>query len=781
MSAMKRLSRRGGAGRLAAWAWLVVAAVPCPAVEVALWPGVRDAIIAKDPDARAGRCVAADVSRLSGTAFEARTPPLAPGAYLAGLRLKLPVINHVNTAPLNWILTVSGAGDGRRAFDILLIERPGVYQEIPCRFVVRRGGEAVVSLAWQRESLNPDRSPDVRVEIKDIPTASDMAMPGDPDAEDELDELDVETELESEPPIAGLKYLFAAVDAVTLTPLGDVTVDTLETDKIRYRPGEQATFTIGLSNLAAAARALTIETTLVHDLDTVVPVDSRTVTVPAAGTHGFSCQGPPFKEKWGWAVRCRVLDGGRAATVREEYFTVHDNPWAVLMAGRGAAQFTAHITPESAAKAARDNQARYRNWVESGFWAPDEFGDFTPDTEHWWGGQGCYYGSVSGTRAQIEEGHKRGIAFAVYANIWGGDGPPAFETVRRRPDWGYASTFNTEWFERWDRNPLGTGSERRGMHVWPVTIIRHGATDEPARHHARELIAAHRTLGWDAVRYDSHAISNENARIVGIVKEVVRAEVPDFQFGYNSSVPGRDASLAAAFSTQCEGGGLIMEEGIRQYGGGGLSYGQASYEAFARRVLDFSAEARESGSHFVAIGMDKCYPNDLVYQYIFWFAANTHMCYDWADAAVANYAQFATRYAGLLWDLQVTRVADPAKWIEVGDAAPVLWLWRDYVHQRDLGGGRRQLILHLINAPLETNLYTHDDGKVPPPRANLPLTVRLPGSPTVRGVWFLTPEYDLTQERLPHQAAAGGIAFTVPRLRFWSTVVIDLENAAAAF
>jgi hypothetical protein len=299
-------------------------------------------------------------------------------------------------------------------------------------------------------------------------------------------------------------------------------------------------------------------------------VDTRTVDAAGGAEQRFTCTAPALKEKWGYAVRCRVRDGDRLVHERQEYFTVHDNLWAVLIAGRGPAQFTAHVTPELAVQSAQENKRRYRNGVESGFWAPDEFGDFTSDTEYWWGGQGCYYGSITGTKLMIAEGHKVGIGYAVYSNIWGGDGPPAFEMIRARPDWGWPGGFCVEWLDRWDRNTMGTGKPGPGMHVWPSTGINY-ANPEPFRHHGRELIAANRMFGWDAVRYDSHAISAENARVVDIVKQVVRAEVPAFQFGYNSSVPMGVADLLKPFQAECEGEGLIMEEGIREYGGGGGS------------------------------------------------------------------------------------------------------------------------------------------------------------------------------------------------------------------
>ena len=758
--------------------FLSVASAEQKPMEIVLSEWLENGIMARDPAAKDKRCVVADASRLSGLVFDADTPTLQPGVYRAVIKLKLPKINNVNTAPLQWDIDVQGAGRGQRSFDILMIERSGIYQEIPCDFVVLRSGEASIALSWNRAALLPNKRAQVRVENKDIPKVNDIV-----DLKDDLEtEEEIEAELSEEPPLAGLKYLYMAVDSLKIVPVSDVDVAQLEVDKVRYKPGEQAKVSVSVRNYSSKSRKLRVETVFIHDLDTVIPLDERSLSVEEGMSREWVITGPAFKQKWGYAVRCRVYEGERLLTGKSEYFTVHGNMWAVAITGRGAAQFTAHVSRENAKEAARSNKRQYRNFVESGFWAPDEFGDFTPDTETWWGGQGNYYGSVKGTQIQIEEGHKVGLSYAVYSNIWGGDGPPAFELMRRKPDWGYASTFNVAWFERWNRNPMGTGSHKFPMHVFPITIIKNSVKNEgPIRHHGRELIGTHKMFGWDAVRYDSHGISDQNARLVRITKEVVHAEVPEFQFGYNSSVPQRDPSMANAFKVHCEGGGGIMEEGIRQYGGGGMSFsGGATYHAFAKRLLDFKEEAREFGGHFMAIGTDKQFPNDLVYQYIFWLAGNTHTVYDWKDVSVANYLQFATRFAGQLWDLKVTPLKKPEKWLDIGEAKKFLWMWKKFVHQRDLGNGRRQLIVHLINSPAEKVLYTNDDAKVPPPRENVKLFVKLPDRAKVRNVWFLTPEYQLTQRRLGFgNEKVGGITFVVPRIRFWSTAVVDMENAKA--
>lgn len=767
------------------WAWFAGCVAIClGAVHAAAAPGAadqaesffagaKDAVICKDTLAPRGRCIVGDGSKPAGTIISAQTEALTPGSYLLHLPMALGVTNHINTAALEWQLTVGGSGKGGRTFDMLMIERAKVYQTIDCPFVVERAGSATVTLSWRRVSLDgKGTGVRTRVTAAEMPTVGG-SMEATVKPRKDRDASLAEMELEGEPDIGTLKTLTMAAAPFRIEKLSNIAITRLEVDKVRYRPGERPAISLEVRNLSDKPRKFTCDLSLLRELDETTalpPVLTETVAPGQAAT--LSCQGPALSERWGYEVRAVVKDEGGASATASEYFTVHDNMWAVAITGRAPAQFTAHVTRENAIASAKDSHRLYRNWVESGFWAPDEFGDFTPDTENWWGGQGCYYGGVNGTKMMIEEGHKRGISYAVYSNIWGGDGPPAFETVRRDPEWGYPSTFNTEWFERWDRNTMGTGKPGPGMHVWPITIIT--GKEEPFRHHGRELIATHKMFGWDAVRYDSHSIDDGTARMVELGREVVWKELPDFQYGYNSSVPGGDPAKLNAFKAQCRNGGLIMEEGI-----GSSGENHVSYEDFARKILDFKEEARRYGGNFLAIGMSICPRNDLLYQYIFWLAGNTHPCYDWQSVCVANYMQLATRYSGLIWDLNVTSVAQPQKWIDMGDAADQLWMWPRYVHQRDVGGGRRQLIVHLINKPLETRLNTNDDCRLPAPIEKMRVAVKFPAGAKLKAAWSITGEYSLTQRKLPAVQEGQGVTLTLPRLRFWNMLVIELDSCGS--
>ena len=737
----------------------------------AFFAGAKDAVICKDASAPGGRVIVADGAQPGGTIVTVQSELLTPGAYMLDVPLALGLTNNINTSALEWQISVGGVGSGGRSFDMLLIERPKAYQRITCPFVVDRPGRAVVSLTWKRVALDY-RGTGVRTRV----TASEMPKVGDSmksatKSKKDDDDLGGDVQLEAEPDIGTLMSITMAVAPIRIEKVSDISISKLEVDKIRYKPGEKPAISVAIRNFSNKPRKFTCDLTLVRELDETIPVQQLTTEMIEPGaTASLTAQGPALSGLWGYEVRAVVKDEAGTTATSSEYFTVHDNMWAIVIAGRAPTQFTANVTRENAIASARENQRGYRNWVESGFWAPDEFGDFTPDTEFWWGGQGCYYGSVTGTKTMIEEGHKRGISFAVYANIWGGDGPPAFEMVRKNPDWGYPSSFNTDWLERWDRNTMGTGKPGPGLHVWPITIIN-GANEEPFRHHGRELIAAHKTLGWDAVRYDSHAIEDGTARMVELGREVVWKELPNFQYGYNSSTPLGVEAKYNAFKSQCKNGGLIMEEGIR-----GSGEGQATYDAFAQTILNMKEEARRFGGHFLAIGMDKCFRNDLLYQYIFWFAGNTHPCYDWQNVSVANYMQLATRYSGLIWDLNVTSVAKPERWIDMGKAADLLWMWQKYVHQRDVGGGKRQLIVHMINKPLETKLYTNDDCKLPVPIEKSSMTIKLPEGAKLKAAWSITGEYSMTQEKLTPVQNGQTLTLNVPGVRFWNMVVVELEN-----
>lgn len=710
-----------------------------------------------DKAAGNGRSLVVDLRDPMGRAFTVVSDPLEPGIYQAVARLKFSPLGTEATANLRWTMTVDPGG--AKTFDILTVEQAHVYQDFVCPFRITKPGPVTVTLDWKRGEGRSGSKDDLRAHPVRTNAADDPDAETIPDAPHAGDGAIVDT----------LDYVNMAIDAVTVTPVGDVDISDLSVDKIRYRPDDTPIIKVTVCNFTGHARAFTAVTELVCDFDTVIPVETRPLAVPAGGSASYTCTGPALTQRWGYAVRARVLENGTSRAEAMEYFTVHDHMWACMMIGTMPAQSTRDVTVESARACALRNKQTYGNFVEHFVWAPDDFGDFTPDTEYWYGGQACYAGSIRGTHAMIDEGHKVGMTYALYANLWGGGGPPAYEMIRRHPDWGKPSFYNTEWMERWGKDP--------GMHVWIMTNNNY-ANPAPFHHHAKEIIATHRIYGWDAIRYDSYTNIQGDDPMLRLVKADVAKEAPEVQWGYNTIVPGAPELCPDAFRELCRNGGLIMDEGARGYG----QY-KGKYDDLARRLLYWSTATRRFGGHLTAIGQDKCFANDYLYQYVFWLTANTHPWFGGGDGdgPMPNYRRFATRYAGLIFDLAVTPVPDPMRYVNLGDHPPLLYLFPEYVRQRDLGNGRRQFILQFVNPPVATHLWTNEDNVLPSPREPFPVTVTLPGTAKVRNVWHLTAEPVLTQHALPFVMHGREVIFTAPRLRFWNMVVLDLENAGPEF
>ncbi len=714
-------------------------------------------IFVEDESASKKKAIAVDLTTSPGAIFETTNQYILPaGCYEFEVSAKISVLNDVISAPLIISVEITGGGgvNTTKVWDIFAFEEAQKYEVLKCPVFVKRNTRVRVKIKWERDFFfNPS-------------TLHKYIATGQPKIDETFSDKGSDFILEDVRPIHSLKNPYFAIDSMRFVKKGDLYVATLDVDKVRYYENDKAEVKSEFVNLKAQERTITAHIELISDLDFIAYSNSTDVKLAPFSSTNLVWNMPPFNErnKWGNAVRCSISENGKIVDTKEEYFTVHNNIFAVMIAGRNLGQFTARITNlEYAVKIAEYNKQNYHNFIESGFWAPDEYGDFTPDSEFWYGGQGRYEGSKSGTKMMIEEGKKRGIGFVVYANIWGGDGPPAFELVRKSPDFGYPAEFNVEWFERWNFSD----SRSRRLHVWPVTIINL-SNENALKHHAKELVSTYKEIGWEAVRYDSHTISEEIAKAVKKVKSFVRGELPQFGFGYNSSVIVNNPALEDAFKEHCEGESLIMEEAIRKSGSN-----KASYEDFANRLLLFRKEVRKNNGHFVAIGMDECLPNDLIYQYILWLAGNTHPCYEWKNV-VYNYKQFATRYAGIMWDLKVKPLDNANAIVGIDDKyALKLWRWQDFASKIELAGGRVQTIIHLINKPVASRLNDVPNNAVPLPIHKMPIKINIDPEKYKIKLWLLTAEPSMTQIEIPYEKHGSSISAVVPKIRFWSVLVAD--------
>lgn len=319
--------------------------------------GVKNAKVYTDVKAADKRATVGNVELPEGTLFETATPPLPLGEYRLTLRAKMSALGSINTAPLSFSLHLGGAtpiripptrgsrpAEAEFPFDITVFERAQTYQDISFPVRISEAGPVTIRFVWRRVGLTgiDGNSRGVNMQMDE---AYKRQIPSTPDLMSQevgggLDDL---LELEEEPEISTCKHLFLAVDSVTLTPVTLLPIEELSVDKIRYKPGEKATIALAVANGEQAMQSVSIETVLLCGLDTEIPLDERVIAIPPKERKAWTVQSPPLTRNWGYAVRTRVKAGERILSERSEYFTVHSNHWAVLIAGK-CPQSTATIT-----------------------------------------------------------------------------------------------------------------------------------------------------------------------------------------------------------------------------------------------------------------------------------------------------------------------------------------------------------------------------------------------------------------------------------------------------
>jgi hypothetical protein len=158
---------------------------------------------------------------------------------------------------------------------------------------------------------------------------------------------------------------------------------------------------------------------------------------------------------------------------------------------------------------------------------------------------------------------------------------------------------------------------------------------------------------------------------------------------------------------------------------------------------------------------------------------NAHMCamvfanrgHFSSPTSLGHWYKFAMRYGALLYD-PALKVA-PATGIKVQTDAS-LW-WKDTVYRRKLPGKREQLIVHLINPPV--NLKVDQKVKTAPVvRRNVRVSVPVPGGSQLSAVWSLSPDPDTHANRLEASVTGGSATVEVPELAFWEVVVFEFER-----
>ncbi len=705
----------------------------------------------------AGRCYLADLSHGDTGALVqgSSETPLPAGRYRLHALLALAPLGNVSISAI--AITIQAGGE-KRVVTMPYFPVADEFVDLPLDFTAA-GHTASIGVTWA-----------ITGELAKKNRMLALEAPKDPGADADADDLESYKQdddgMIAVAELSKIKYHLAGCGFV-LEPLSPLQVTKVETDKIVDKPGDKGAASAVITNAGAAPVTAKLTVEVLTGLDSRRPVYTGTLELAPGASQPWSGAFDTAGLYWGAELRVSARVGDGPEATGRATFAAADNFWETSIAS-GMMFSHDYIKLPDAERFTQNMKDNGYTIFESGFWAPDEFGDFTPDQDTFFGGQGCYPGSVTGTRNVINEAHKRGIASTVYSNLWGGDGWESYEMMRKHPDWfspwgGACSDQMENWHLMFKYKVL--------MHVWPYTCVNL-TLPETLAVHATELVNSHRTIGWDGVRYDSYDAEGEwNITATDKVRKLVEKEEPNYRWGYNSSVPS--GATPHNLEVMCRGGQLVMEEGARhigQLGGGSLAEYADRLAGFRDKVwlhagqlaVCYDAPSALHGGNV----LDSIYINAAL------LACGCHPYYSCMEREFGNFPGFALRYSAILWDNHLQPLKMPEAVISIG-GDPKLIEWKRLARRLDLGGDRHRLIVHLLNPPAVDHTEQNPALKTTPPLRNLPVTVNLPPGAHATGGWALdaipTPRHTV----LSPTAQGDRVTLTVPEVRFWTVVVLE--------
>jgi hypothetical protein len=363
-------------------------------------------------------------------------------------------------------------------------------------------------------------------------------------------------------------------------------------------------------------------------------------------------------------------------------------------------------------------------------------------------------------------------------------------------------------------------------YVWP-------ASDELMRRVGDEIVLVHKELGIDAIRWDGHPIvyvlKNEKGSIPGtgfgsmiynyegkkitdlipngdmdqrslgnmrIIKERVRQAAPDFQWGYNA---GYDLSVEQQPRTWQEvvhDAGIWIEGGFREGGVGGPADPDNTWARFMDRLWLSSQMVIRGGGYPIHGTLAPSSAMMRKFLTLLFWAQGSHPAINnvsWGE--LSDYARFATRYSQYLFDPRLRPLLEPnpdihviawirwedrnaaqarpmAEQLKIASPRPVFFPEK-FLFTRDLGQGRRDTVLHLINDPGKPYLYFAENN-YPPVQENIVVSLRVPAGMRAKAAWSLSPETWPMERPLEVQPGEPGwIEVTEPRLALWDVLVVS--------
>ena len=751
---------------VAGWLLFLSAVAPAAVKEVPVARDAADSVVRVERALAAGDAYLRDLGQPERTTIFTGRLNAPRGRY----RLHAPMAVHpLGDLVTSWLKITLQAGQGERTFNTLAFGQADDFTDLTLDFT-STGPKTPVTVVWALEGKGSTVA-----QAKATVAPKDMPLGLGEDAKDEAATLNALEDPDAAQPIGNARNMAAYVmlREAHVEPLSPVAVESIRVNKITYKRGEQGKVVVALRNAGAAAQTVSLAVEVQGGLDGKWPVKTETVTVPSGAALNWNGEFATEALSWGCALHVAATVQGYPPETGNAMFSVPDRLWDTAIMATCPAQMTKDFgSMEHAREAAAELKEKGFNGFEAYFWAPCDFLEYTPETERFFSGQTAYCQSVTGTRNIIAACHELGIFATFYANLWGGSGEPAFEVMRRHPEWFGSANFHSGAL---DDAPLMAAGVLRGPghKVWSYNQLNDKAGMGLFDYHVDEILGTRKMFGWDGIRYDSYYSAPWTIKAMTHIRERLRKEAPEFVFGYNAFA-GAEYNAGAMDSLA---DGMVMAEGLRV--GPGTVLGNYARGLNEWRTVTWPYGAAVGPLYGFTAGQDKKKSRppsslDEVLLSSVVIAAGGHPYYNRMESSVGQHPAFALRYAEYLYNTKMREPLDPDGVVKFPKGIEPL-AWKQLLRSVSLGNDRQRLVVHVLNVP-EAYALGGLDMKALPPLRKVPVSVQLPSEAKVTGAWWLQAVPAAAHQVLPVVATNGVVSLILPEVRFYGAVVLEFTS-----
>lgn len=587
-------------------------------------------------------------------------------------------------------------------------------------------------------------------------------------------------------------------------------------NRIRYRPGEQATVTVALQNTTDTPQTGEVRCAAYGDLTDREEIGKQSFKLASRERAELSSPWKSGRFRYGLEVRAEVWCGQEKVDENREYCQVHSDAQRVAVEGNhdmayrhDMAQFLQQIPLSSVIVSAMVSWMRrdYCNKSEaSSLYSPGAGFDQYDTRGAWMSYGGGWHRGFRDTILSVgREMAKQGILWTPYLDGY------AWSTrleywLERKPEWFLYDPLTGDILGSYDTHQLWKHKQAGafGLDITDIGTfngVPNYAREDTVDYAARQVIEAWRIFHFPGLRWDFHVTvwpgyadwqgkivardyaeaDRISARMLRRFKDKINQALPGFYWGYNAGSLEETKNYPLTNEVRDRGGGYILDECI--YAAYEASNPYRMWPAYLQYNSDLQEWHRQRGGYYnpyAPTRLGSPYAVDRIYDTVLRGCTGSYVHQAYYDSSLrfGNYAQFMTRYSSLFYSENRSRFSDAAKWLEVKSARPVRW--ENVVYQRQRSPKDRQLIVNLINPPANAGINEPPHDAFPPPAQDVAVTFKEQAGWKVSGAWlvmFEAEDVDSTPcpQHKPLDLVREGTVVTVrvPCIFHWKLVVFD--------